>query len=55
MTTAGTPSVVHLSDSENGVRRVDSTELVREARGRCTSRGSSSSVDEMDDESIMDE
>lgn len=45
MARAGIPSVVHLRESNGGVRRVDSTELVREARGRSTSRGSSSSLE----------
>lgn len=45
MASAGIPSVTYLRDSSGGVRRVDSTELVREARGRSTSRGSSSSLE----------
>ena len=45
MASAGIPSATHLRETSTGIRRVDSNEVVREARGRSASRGSSLSLE----------
>lgn len=45
MSNAGIPQVLHIKTGPMGARRVGSEEVIREARGRSTSRGSASSLE----------